>query len=72
MTTQTIEIKLKAGEAEKLRAAHHKGDTASAVRAAINESLERARLKAQYPRPHAPNAATARALRSKERGRRVE
>lgn len=63
MSTHTVEIKLSDNDARLLRAEHD--DVGSAVRAAVRQAVQRARLRVKYPRPHVPNVETARALRAK-------
>lgn len=69
MSMHTVEVNLKTQQARALRAAHRKADTGSALRAAIDEAIMRAQLKAHYPQPHVANTATVRVLKSQAGGR---
>lgn len=65
MSSHTVEVKISNKDAQLLRAEHHNADLSGAVKAAIREAVENARLRAEYPQPHTPNASTVRALRAK-------
>ena len=70
MSLHTIDLTAKLSNAEMaaICAESNTKDPRKAVARFFKQAVNAAAVRAAYPRPHRPNSATARALRSKKRG----